>query len=175
MKPFPTRLPAIALALALLTGCAAQKQAAKANAQDQAAAFLQAEKALADRRFIIELNTVYTPEGNRIDIQNSSLTMRDSRAEVDLSPELFRKKPHRRLSDLQITDKKANLQPKERKKNGDTVYELSVSDREATWKRDYLFSITLFADSDACLIQVRHLLSNTEECKIRGTVRPLLP
>lgn len=163
------------MAAALLTGCAAQKRAGQTEAGR--ALFAQAEQALAQQRFVIVLNEIYAPDGTRMEIQHSSLTMQDSRVEIELSPELFQNSPFRQMSDLHFVDQAATLKLKARKKNGDRVYELSVSDLQATWNRAYRFTITLYAGTNDCFIRVDNQIthSRTEVCKFRGAVLPLPP
>lgn len=173
MKPAHTPLALLMAAGILLTGCATQKNSPEADVRRIAAiaTHRQAAEALAAQRFTIELDEIFLPSGKWANINNSFISMQGSHVEVAFSSDLLRYEPGRYGSSLKLHSKDSRLKAAKRKKTGDAAFTLTVSD-DTNWKRENRMEITLFHETDECIINVFYSLWGDKASTLRGRVIP---
>nr|WP_290016372.1 hypothetical protein [uncultured Alistipes sp.] len=169
MKKSIRTLLAAMTAAALLTGCAAQT---KTQMQQQDAALhLAAMQALEAGRYVVDIDDIYGPKGQHLNVSHSYFRITEEGALLNLSPKVYQESPFRRLSSLRTDYKHVRTVGRTLKKNGDLELALQIT-ADPHWMRAYYLIVTLYADSDQCAVRMGHARGQNHLCTFRGRLRP---
>lgn len=169
LKPVTMRISALLLLAALLSGCAAQRHATfTANADEMA--HQTALAALESRRFVIDIDEVYTRKGKRLDTHQSYVRMQGSFVEVSFAPDFFSPRTSHQMDQLRTSDEQGHMEKVTTKRNGDIQFR--IHGRWGWQQRRRSCLVTLYHDSDRAFLEFRSE-RDVAEGTAKGTVRPL--
>ena len=163
------RISALLLLAALLSGCAAQRHATfTANADEMA--HQTALAALESRRFVIDIDEVYTRKGQKLDSHQSYLRMQGAFAEFCFAPDFFTPRNGHIMSRLRMPDEQADFEKIRTKRNGDIQFR--IRSRRGWTETDCDCLMTLYHDSDRVYLEFFDYRGRPEGTA-KGVVRPL--
>lgn len=165
MKKSIRTLLAAMTATALLTGCATQK-----NSSARQSSSIVAIAALDAGYYVIDIDEVYAPNGQRTDVTSSYFSVEGNQGLLNLSSVLFRNEPFRRLSDLRASYD-VQVEANSVTEKGDRIFQLKIANKK-NLKAIYEMYITLYAGSDQCAVRMGHARGQNHLCTFRGRLRP---
>lgn len=153
-----------------LAGCAAQKQAGKADKTSASRARHEmALRALEERCFIIEVSEFYMP-GKKAPVKpsvSSYISLQGDKAVIRFAPDLSTRPSFDRLN---ITDNTAKLTEEKQKRNGDMQFCLKMDGGFNSQNRKVV--ITLFRDTNKCYVRVTNDLYGYSIADLTGYIYP---
>ncbi len=153
-------------AMLLSVGCAAQQHV---QARSDTAAAEVLTHAVEAGHYRIDIDKIHSPEGKSLDVNDSYFCTTQTGAVLQLSPEVFRERPFRKLGDLRNDYKVLDRSAPAIRKNGDLQFTVSIAN-ETNPKATYKLLVTVYTGSDRCSVRMTHERGQTCLCEFRGRI-----